>query len=167
MHYGPQSDGDTRTGPGLGGPVEPAPRRRPRWPYLVAAAAVLLAAGGTAGWFLARSTGPGKFNVTGQLEMADTSGTLPGALCAPSGAGYSDIHPGAQITVTDEAGRVLGLGQLEPGRAVPGGACVLPFTVRDVPADRPFYGVEIVHRGIVRYPAATVASGKVRVTLGG
>ena len=76
--------------------------------------------------------------------------------CAGKG-GYEDLTPGAQVVVTDEAGAVIGSGQIVTGstRVVDEQyqlkACVLTFTVDDVPAGKKFYGVEVTHRGRLQY----------------
>lgn len=82
----------------------------------------------------------------------------PGQVCAVGG-GYSDIRAGAQVVVTDDAGRTLALGQLGDGTLrLPDlehwgtRSCVFPFSVQ-VPGGHDFYGVEVTHRGVVRYSA--------------
>ena len=66
------------------------------------------------------STPPPPTTVTGTMTVPGISpggGFDPrdGAPCSTVG-GYVDIRQGAQVTVTDDTGRVVGLGQLTPGR---------------------------------------------------
>lgn len=101
--------------------------------------------------------------IGGQLEMV--SGSIDTGPCVPAGAGYADIRQGTQVTVTDEGGKVVGLGTLGAGFTTGALKCLLPFIVQRVPAGHPFYGVEVAHRGVVRYTAAQVAD-QVTLTLG-
>lgn len=106
---------------------------------------------------------PASMNITGTLTLRTTSiGTgsadLPtdGSPCYGTG-GYSDIADGAQVTVTDAAGKVVGLGKLSAG-AYQTDSCVFPFTVSGVVSGSQFYGIEVTHRGAVRYQGAAVKS---------
>jgi len=98
-----------------------------------------------------------------------TIGELP---CSPK-AGYDDIRAGAQVTVTDESGTVLGLGSLtesglwaeEPDTLLILSDCRFDFEVA-VPEGAKFFGVEVAHRGVVRYTAEQ-AKDELHLTLGG
>lgn len=68
--------------------------------------------------------------------------------------GYSDMTEGANVTVYDAAGRVIGAGALEAGERL-GSTCRWAFSVPGVPVS-PFYQVEVSHRG-----KATVQQGDV------
>lgn len=108
--------------------------------------------------------GPRTFAASGSLSLSDPDGVYvatdamaPGAPCQGSG-GYDDLRPGAQVVVTDDAGKVLAVGRLDAGATDDSKAytspyyrhCVLPFTVSKVPAGEDFYGVQITHRGVVQ-----------------
>lgn len=81
--------------------------------------------------------------------------------------GYNDIHEGTHVTVTDGRGDVVGVGELGPVRwSVDGSDCEHSFTVYDIAADRPFYGVEVAHRGVLTYPESEIR-GALQLTLGG
>jgi hypothetical protein len=75
--------------------------------------------------------------------------------------GYDDLAAGAQVVITDPAGKTVAIGQLRTGTATVGDdqlatSCDLPFTVPNVPAGLGFYGVEVSHRGRVQYPEAQI-----------
>ena len=74
--------------------------------------------------------------------------------------GYDDIRDGLEVAVTDAAGTVIGLGRLssKPGEDTFAGrrTCEYEFTVSGLP-DASFYGVEVGHRGVVRFSAADLA----------
>lgn len=76
--------------------------------------------------------------------------------------GFSDVAGGAQVTVTDAAGKVLAIGTLDHGVATGittadvnglprAELCTLLFTVTGLPQGVGPYGVEVAHRGVVRY----------------
>lgn len=80
----------------------------------------------------------------------------PGQPCAVDG-GHADIRAGAQVVVTDASGETLALGRLGGGTLQlpdPGvwgtRSCAFPFTVQ-APGGHAFYGVEVTHRGVLRY----------------
>jgi len=112
------------------------------------------------------ATPPNPVTVTGTLAVPGgyTDAGLeggPGQLCAVDG-GYADIRAGAQVVVTDDAGKTLALGQLGDGKlTLPDPqewgtrSCAFPFTVQ-APGGHSFYGVEVTHRGVVRYTAEQV-----------
>ena len=66
---------------------------------------------------------------------------------------YADLVSGAQVVVTDAAGKTIGLGRLDAGVRRERG-CVFFFKVSGVPAGGEFYGVEVAGRGRVQYTAA-------------
>lgn len=90
--------------------------------------------------------------------------------CEPK-AGYDDLTDGAQVTITNEKGDVVALGKLEaaglwaddPEELVITSDCRFNFVVT-VPAGSQFYGVEITHRGVVRYSAEDLKQ-KIRLRL--
>jgi hypothetical protein len=68
--------------------------------------------------------------------------------CITSG-GYADIKVGTQITVTDQTGTIIGLGELEPIDLPDEDRCVFTFTI-DVP-EATFYTVAMGRRGDLTY----------------
>ena len=69
--------------------------------------------------------------------------------CTGSG-GFSDIHVGAQVVVTDAAGAVIAVTELGEG-VVLDKECFFGFRAVAVPLGRGFYGVEVTHRGRVQF----------------
>lgn len=137
----------------------PNPRVLKRRTGLIVALAVIgalvLAGGaGTGVWFVARhgvpAVVPSTFDVHGTLVIQDDCTSL----------GYSDIGTGTQVTVTDESGTVLGIGDL--GQQ---GQCRWSFLVLNVPAGHRFYGVGIGRRGTIQYTEAQLRAG-VSLSLG-
>ncbi len=64
----------------------------------------------------------------------------------------SDIQGGASVTVTDETGKVVGLGELGSGTTTQVRIeCSFDFAIYKVPPGHGFYGVEVSHRGVVRF----------------
>ncbi len=124
------------------------------------------------------SATPTTLTVQGGLKLGlgdfiwDEIGTVgqPGPLCAGSG-GYKDIAIGAPVSVTDAAGTVVALGEISD--SIPKGfseaetptSCELRFSVGKVPAGKGFYGVEVSHRGAVKFDEASLAEPVV-LTLG-
>jgi hypothetical protein len=96
---------------------------------------------------------------------ADGTGTA-GDPCAGSG-GYSDITPGAQVAVADQAGTVLAVGQLDGGRSDGRYGCDFDFAIPGVgPAT--VYEVTVSHRGAVDFTIAQMEadSWMVQLSLG-
>ena len=146
--------------------------RSRRIPVLIAAATtalVVLGAGGV--WFVThRGTGP-THDVTGSMLVSGFGNGDDGCLAGSPewvldqlnelvagatiecpegpGGGYNDIADGADVTVKDGAGDLLGVGALTGG-TMTGGGTVFTFTVPGVP-DVDFYQVEVSHRGAVTY----------------
>ena len=73
-------------------------------------------------------------------------------ICEGTG-GYSDIQEGLKVKVTDETGKILGIGELGSDnnrgefRSV---KCVFPFKVEGIPSAR-FYSIEVGRRGSLEY----------------
>lgn len=80
-----------------------------------------------------------------------------------SEAGYDDIAPGAEVVISDDAGRTLAITQLGAGHISQGFNCRFPFRTR-VPAGKGFYGIEVTHRGVIKFPERAI--GHVVLTLG-
>jgi hypothetical protein len=167
-------------GAALPPPPAPVPPRRPRWvvPLLAAVALVLVAGTAVTTWALTRDTralppaAPAAIAIDGTLELDGVVGPgwKVGVECWGN-RGYDDIREGAQVTVTDRDGAVLALGRLLAGvvtddpRLEGAKTCVFGFTVLAVPAGKGIYGVEVAHRGIVRFEEAKLAAA-IGLTLG-
>lgn len=164
-------------------PVTPPPRRGGRVALLVVGALVLIAATAGGTWWLTRPaassapptavaspTGPSPLPIFGRLELDDvTLLAEPGDECWGH-RGYDDIRGGAQVTITDSAGKVIGVGALDPGYVTydsTGAAytCKFEFVVTGVKAGGGFYGVEVAHRGRVQFSEAALAAA-IKLSLG-
>jgi hypothetical protein len=75
---------------------------------------------------------------------------------------YADIQVGAQVTVKNQDGTIIGLGKLQHDLGPPD-HCTFAFTIGDVP-DASFYSVEVTHRGALTYSAAEIESAAWTVT---
>ncbi|CAN5832734.1 hypothetical protein BH23ACT4_BH23ACT4_14920 [soil metagenome] len=86
--------------------------------------------------------------------------------------GYSDISRGAQVSIYDEDGRVIGNSSLgdstyraiTPIEHVGTGECEFTFE-SEVPGDRAFYSIEVSHRGHVTYSIGDLQSAGGRVDI--
>lgn len=67
--------------------------------------------------------------------------------CTP-GDGYNDISAGTAVTIGDQTGATIAVGQLQPGRADGDGqqGCVFNFDIQ-APGGRKLYTVTVSHRG--------------------
>lgn len=164
-------------------PTQLAPTRRRLWLILavaLAAVAVLIAAlllarpdGGrreSAAVAVTSSAVAKTLTVQGRLELGlgdfqwDSIGSVgqPGPWCAGRG-GYDDIAIGAPVTITGPAGEVVALGKLDVSNptgfseAKTPTSCELRFSVAKVPPGKGFYGVEVSHRGAVKFDEAALA----------
>jgi hypothetical protein len=103
------------------------------------------------------TTTPTPFTVLGSIVLTSASifgAEEMGSPCAGS-SGMSDIRAGAAVTVTDETGKVVGLGELSSGKTTQVRIeCTFDFIVYKVPPGHGFYGVEVSHRGVVRFAEA-------------
>jgi hypothetical protein len=66
------------------------------------------------------------------------------------GGGYSDVHSGTIITVTDEAGTVIATGELGQGELSLEDGCKFTYEITSVP-EAQFYKIEVTHRGGLTY----------------
>lgn len=121
---------------------------------------VLAACSTNSGGVLDRSSG---LTIKGTLQLK-AENTLHDEAGCHGGGGYGDIAYGSAVTVTDEAGKIVGLSKLERGYESGQYLCEFAFTVTGVEAGHPFYGIEVAHRGVVKYAEADVTSPK--LTLG-
>lgn len=103
------------------------------------------------------------FMVVGQMQVSGSSSNLAFgnsvAECRGK-AGFDDLREGAQVVVTNAAGRTVAIGHLGTGKsATTGGgdsvvrlvACTFPIKVEDVPDGENFYGITVTHRGTQQY----------------
>lgn len=113
------------------------------------------------------STAPAMVSVRGAITIADTQGGWEtgwvDTACDGAG-GYADIDSGAQVVISDDAGRTLAITRLGDGVKKDGG-CRFPIVPVAVPAGRGFYGVEVTHRGVVKFPEARLSDAE--LTIGG
>lgn len=135
---------------------------------LVLGGAAALAAIGTI-IFVATSE-PDRFTLTGSLTITDPNGatldlTPDGAWTCRGDGGYSDIQPGAQVTVSDASGTVLAVGELGQGGDTVE-PCVMPITVPGVPHGEDFYRVEVAGRGGITVDKIDAQAGLVDLTVG-
>jgi len=71
--------------------------------------------------------------------------------CTADPGGYSDISAGTAVTIGDQTGATIAVGQLDAGRAIGDSAsfdagCVFAFDVK-APGGRTEYTVTVSHRG--------------------
>lgn len=165
------------------GPVPPPPPRRSRRTITIVALALACLAGGVGvGYALPHGHSPSAaakktpapphrasqsntIDVDGTLTLTTTSLLVDDDGCSGN-SGYDDITTGAEVVISDDAGRTLQITSLNVG--VPDDpslptSCTFSFTAT-VPAGKGFYGVEVTHRGIVKEPESSMAN--VGLTLG-
>src|SRR5574340_251669 len=133
---------------------------------LVAMAALALVAAGC-------SSAPGSSTgathiITGTLDLSSTENIAdlaPGQPCTV-GLGFSDIQPGASVTVKNASGTIIATGQLGSGTTpgTSGMECDFTFKVNDVPTSS-FYQVEVANRGNVSYSLSQMEQDKWKVSL--
>lgn len=153
----------------------PPPSTRRQLPPLAAGVIGLVVGAGAVGavWGLSggspapKPTAAATFVLTGTLTLAKAS---PGATGSCEGTGgYSDITPGAAVTVYDASGAVVGSGSLGNGSSMGSGgfgACEFGLSVQGVPEGSKFYQVEISHRGKLTVSAADAKAGRFASSLG-
>lgn len=106
------------------------------------------------------------FDIAGTISLtsgATSSSASSGYDCVGT-KGYDDLSPGAAVTISDEAGKLLAKGNLDSST---GGSsyCVFSFTVSGVPSGSKFYEVEVAHRGGISFTEEEAADG-IGLTLG-
>lgn len=120
---------------------------------------------------------PATFTLNGAITVnadAVSSDQVVGGSCA-SATGYDDVQSGAQVTVTDAAGKVVAVGALQAGlvselfdkEPLRGFAsrCSFGFKVLGVAGGQDIYSVEVSHRGEVRFSRAQLDK-PISLTLG-
>jgi hypothetical protein len=154
--------------------VPPLPARRQVPPLAAGLVGLVVGAGAVgAAWGLSggspvpKPTAAATFVLTGTLTLSEASPGSAGS-CEGKG-GYSDITPGAAVTVYDAAGAVIGKGYLGNGSSASAsgyGACEFQFSVQSVPEGSKFYQVEISHRGKLTVSAEDAKAGRFASSLG-
>lgn len=156
----------------------PPPRKRRLGPVLLGIAAlvaVIMVSVGTTIYLLRGNkpttaaakpavvaAAPKALTVTGSIRLKFGGFTWDQNSCTGKG-GYDDIAVGAGVTVTDNTGAVIALGRIIsalpdiPFEETTAVGCDLYFEVDKVPAGKGFYGVEVTHRGSVKFDEADLA----------
>lgn len=137
-------------------PPPAKPRRTFGLPLLLGSSLTTLALGVGIGWAAFHTTSPSTISVHGSITVGATQYAAGSAACdAPSG--FTDISPGVAVTIGDQTGKTIGVGQL--GNGIPqASGCKFPFQVT-VPGGSSLYTVTISHRGTQTYTAAQTATG--------
>ena len=78
--------------------------------------------------------------------------------------GFDDIAEGAAVTVRDDSDHIIGDGKLRSGVFDGKQECALHFFIDGLP-DRPYYQVEVTHRGRVTVSRADLINSGVHLTL--
>jgi hypothetical protein len=105
------------------------------------------------------------FTLTGQVVVpARVESFVPDGGCIGN-PGYTDIQPGAAVTVYSAAGTVVARGELSAGR-LDSLRCAYAFTVSAVPRGEGSYQVEVSSRGKVTFDESTLVSSGASLTLG-
>jgi hypothetical protein len=145
-------------------PAAAQPSHRKRNLIIGAAVAVVAAAGIAIG--VTATSGPGTIAIHGSLSMglltytddtpgADITNPKLGDTCS-AGDGYSDIAPGATVTIGGATGQSVAVTALSAGRVAASGSCEFDFSV-SVP-DQANYTVTIGHRGTTTWSKAQATS---------
>lgn len=106
---------------------------------------------------------PAVLTVTGDVTTHNGNGGRAGVTCILDGV--TSTLPGAPVVVKDNSGKTVGLSSLgtgvylaDPGGALDSSNCSFPFSVTDVPADAPFYTVEVANGVPVTFTKNDVAA---------
>jgi hypothetical protein len=90
-----------------------------------------------------------QFTIVGKVTLTDFSaGWTSGEACSGSG-GYDDMTEGADVTLYNEKGTIVGTTSLMSGTASAIGTCDFSFSFDPMPLTAPFYQIEVTHRGRV------------------
>jgi hypothetical protein len=98
------------------------------------------------------------YTIRGRLTLLTANLREAGAVCAGQG-GYADIQAGKPVTVTDTAGKILGVGRLATGHRAPtrdvaeDDACDFEFAIGGIP-EMDIYSIELEGRGTLQYSLA-------------
>lgn len=117
------------------------------------AALVLLAACGSndapAGSSTATEPAAQTFTMTGVLDLVGGSDHFSNSADGCSGVGgYDDLARGTQVVVYGADGKILGAGEVDPGKMQAGGViCRFPWEIAGIPKGAGPYQYEVSHRG--------------------
>lgn len=98
--------------------------------------------------------GGGGQQVSGLLELYGDESSVEnnGTECWGVG-GYGDIQEGAEVTIRDGSGELIGSGNLDAGSTVGDGTCTFLWFIDDV-SEVDFYEIEVSSRGALTYSKA-------------
>lgn len=105
------------------------------------------------------------FSMSGSLTLIDSDSTFDSGGCQGTG-GHDDIYEGTNITVYNNAGTIVGVGNLGTGIGLDSVDCFFAFSIPDVPAGQGPYQYEISHRGRLTISEADARNGDADSTLG-
>lgn len=154
-------------------PAPPKPKRAGMIALAAAGVLLLMAGAGLGVWYVTRpdatpsaaagAASPSTLDVTGVITLQRgqfTWNSVDDPTCQ-GWKGFEDLRAGAQVTVTDAAGKTLAVGAISAGTAQGitteadgmhrAGSCMLPFKAAGVARGAGPYGVEVAHRGVLRY----------------
>jgi hypothetical protein len=143
--------------------AKPAAKWSNRTIGIAAATVVLLAVAA----FIVFGAGGEKHTVTGDMSLsAVSSGLTTGSSCQGTN-GYSDVVPGAQVTIEDGSGTTLATSVYGDG-VFDGTSCVFDFTFIDVPKSAFYRVVSGSNRGVVQFSYQEMVDNNwaVHLTLG-
>lgn len=174
-------------------PPSPRPRRKPMLWWILgglvllvvvivgAVAAILIPRIGDTAPVGVASKAPAAISVSGALSLSSSDFTWNDGGTCQGASGHDDVRLGASVVVTDSAGAVIAVGTLATAQAAdfqnagsPSFAgdpdarptrCELSFVILNVPSGKGFYGIEVSHRGSVKYAEADLAR-PISLTLG-
>ncbi|MGQ0846519.1 MAG: hypothetical protein ACT4QF_20545 [Sporichthyaceae bacterium] len=136
--------------------------------------ALTLAGTATFGSYLAIGTLLGSDpsrTITGSISLIDPDNSAQWAAASRSAStacqgdgGYSDMRAGSSVSVSDSAGKIVGVSALETGRAQSSGVCEFSFRVPSLP-DSDFYQVQVGRRGQLPSSAAELKKNNWTVEL--
>lgn len=154
-------------------PAPSAPPKQPRKPRTwLAATAGAIAGAAIVGsiWAITANSEPDKpatFTLTGSFTLTDeVDSTTDGGCEGSYDSGYDDIEEGADVTVYNAAGAVVGKGELGNSEEIAPGTCTFDISIADVPKGEAFYKVEVSHRGTVELTAKEAENGELAATFG-
>ncbi len=104
------------------------------------------------------------FSMSGSLTLVDDNSTFTSGGCEGSG-GHDDIYTGTNITVYNNAGTIVGVGNLGFGVRQDSDECYFTFSIPDVPAAQGPYQYEISHRGRLTISEADARAGNAAARL--
>ena len=143
--------------------AKPAAKWSNRTIGIAAGTVVLLAVAA----FIVFGTGGEKHTVTGDMSLsAVSSGLTTGSSCQGTN-GYSDVVPGAQVTIENDSGTTLATSVYGDG-VFDGTSCVFDFTFNDVPKSAFYRVLSGSNRGVLQFSYQQMVDNNwsVHLTLG-